>query len=292
MRHVSFILCFCALVHLTTHAQAPATRLPTPAKSGYAPVNGLKLYYEIYGSGEPLVLLHGGLGVIGMFGPVLQELATKRQVIAVELQGHGHTADIDRPITYEAMADDVAALLKYLGIEKADIMGYSFGAATAVQTTIRHPEVVRKLVVVSFPYKRSGWFAETMAQAAQMGPASAEAMKATPLYQAYSSVAPKPEDWPKLHTKMGKLLATDYDWSAGIKTIRSPVMIAMADADAIHLSSGVEFFGLLGGGLRDGGWDGSGRSNSRLAVLPGLTHYSIFASPALAAVVEPFLEGL
>lgn len=267
-----------------------ASKSPAPVRTGYAPVNGLKLYYEIYGSGEPLVLLHGGLGAIGMFGPVLQDLATKRQVIAVELQGHGHTADIGRPITYEAMADDIAALLKYLHIEKTDIMGYSFGGGTAIQTTIRHPELIRKLVVVSCPYKRSGWFAETMAQASQMGPASAEAMKQTPFYEAYSSVNPKPEDWPGLHTKMGKLLATDYDWTEGIKTIKCPVMIAVGDADAIHLSSAVEFYALLGGNQKDGNWDGSGRGQSRLAVLPGVLHYNIFASPALTAAVEPFLE--
>ena len=286
----AFILVYCLCAAGSVVAQNQPGLSIKPSTTGYAPANGLKLYYEVYGKGEPLVLLHGGFGTITMFGPVLEALAAKRQVIAVELQGHGHTADIDRPITLEAMGDDVAALLKYLKIEKADIMGYSLGAGTALQTTIRHPEVVRKLVVVSFPHKRSGWFAEVINQAGSMGPASAEMMKQTPMYQAYISTAPKPEDWVKLNTKLGKLLQTDYDWTAGIKAIKSSTLIVVGDADAIHLSSAVEFFGLLGGGQKDGNWDGSGRSNSSLAILPGQTHYQIFIAPALANTVLPFLD--
>ena len=261
-----------------------------PVKTGYAPVNGLKLYYEIYGSGQPLILLHGGLGTGAMFAPIMQALSAGRQVITVDLQAHGHTADIDRPLSLEAMGDDIAALLKFLNIPKADLMGYSMGGGTALQTAIRHPEVVRKLVLVSFPYKRSGWYAEAMAQAGSMGPASAEAMKKTPLYQSYVSVAPKPDDWVTLHTKMGALLLKDYDYSADVKQLKMPVMLVIGDADIIHPASEVEFFALLGGGQRDGGWDGSGLSKSQLAILPGLTHYVIFASQALPNVVIPFLD--
>ncbi|HMH21518.1 MAG TPA: alpha/beta hydrolase [Puia sp.] len=276
----------------TTPASSPGSTGTsiTPVKSGYAPVNGLKLYYEIYGKGEPLVLLHGGLGVINMFGPVLQELASKRQVIGVELQGHGHTADIDRPMSFEAMADDIAALLKHLGIPKADIMGYSLGGGTALQMAFRHPDMVRKLVVVSFPFAHSGWFAGTIDQAAHMGPASAEAMKQTPIYKVYLAAAPRPEDWTKLNTKLGQLLGKDYDYSAEVRKLKIPTLLVIGDADAVHIPAAVEFFGLLGGGQRDGGWDGSGRSNSRLAILPGQTHYAIFMSPALSHAALPFLE--
>ena len=279
---LTFFLCMAITVFCSAQLQ--------PSKTGYAPVNGLKLYYEIYGSGQPLVLIHGGLGLASMFGPILPELAAKRQVIAVELQAHGHTADIDRPLSLEMMADDIAALLKFLGIPKADIMGYSLGGGTALLTGIRHPELVRKLVIVSFPYKHSGWYKETMDQAGNMGPASAEMMKKTPLYQNYISVAPKPDDWVKLHTKLGELLRKDYDYSAEIQKIKIPTLLVIGDADAIHPGSEVEFFALLGGGLKDGGWDGSGVSNSQLSILPGETHYHIFVSLALAQAVIPFLD--
>ena len=160
----------------------------------YAEVNGLEMYYEVHGSGEPLILLHGGVGAIEMFGEVLPLLAEGRQVIAADLQAHGRTADIDHSLSYEAMADDVAALIEHLDLEKADIMGYSLGGGVALQTAIRHPEVVRKLVVVSTPFRRDGWYPEVLAGMEQMGPEAAEPMKGTPMYALYSSVAPRPED--------------------------------------------------------------------------------------------------
>lgn len=255
-------------------------------KSGYAPVNGLKLYYEIRGSGQPLILLHGGVVGITMFGPNLDALAEKRQVIAVELQGHGHTADIDRPLSFEAMADDIAALMKYLGIEQADVMGYSLGGGVALQTAIRHPGLVRRLVVVSAPCKRDGFYPEVLAAMGQMGPAAGEGMKKSPLAQMYPNV-----NWAVLFTKLGELLKKDYDWSKEVAAIKSPTMLVFADADAIRTAHIAEFYGLLGGGQRDAGLDGSQRPVAQLAVLPGLTHYSLSASPALAAAVTPFLGG-
>lgn len=160
----------------------------------HAAVNGLDLYYEIHGEGEPLILLHGGVGAIEMFGEVLPLLAEGRRVIAVDLQAHGRTVDIDRPMTFEAMADDVAALIEHLGLGEADVMGYSLGGGVALRTAIQHPEVVRKLVLVSTPFKRDGWYPEVLAGMEQMGPEAAEPMKQTPMYQLYSSVAPRPED--------------------------------------------------------------------------------------------------
>jgi len=258
--------------------------------SGYAPVNGLKMYYDIHGSGEPLVLLHGGVGAIEMFGSNLATLAKTRKVIGVDLQAHGRTADIDRPLSIESMADDIAALLKYLKIEKADVMGYSLGGEVALQTAIRHPERVRKLVVVSATFKRNGWYPEILAGMSQVGPAAAEPMKQTPMYQMYSQLAPRPQDWPVLLTKLGDLLKKDYDWSEDVKKIKLPVLLVAGDADAVRTAHTVEFFSLLGGGQKDAGWDGSQRSDSQLAILPNLTHYTIFMSPALANAVIPFLE--
>lgn len=267
------------------------TRTAPPLKTGYAPVNGLNLYYEIHGAGEPLILLHGGLGATEMLGDILPLLARTRQVIAVDLQAHGRTTDIERPLSFRAMADDIAALMKVLGIEKADIMGYSLGGGVALRTTIRHPTLVRKLVVVSIPFKRDGWYPEILAAMAQVGPGAADSMKQSPMYQLYARIAPRPADWPVLLTKIGELLRKDYDWSNDVAAIKAPTMLVFGDADAIRPEHVVQFFQLLGGGKKDGGWDGSGISNARLAILPGLTHYNIFASPALATTVTPFLDA-
>ncbi len=259
-------------------------------KGGYAPINGLNLYYEIHGEGKPVVLIHGGYGHTGMFGPVLPILAQDRQVVAIDLQGCGRTADIDRSLSFQLMADDVSALIHHLGFEKADVMGYSMGGSVALQAAIRHPEVVRRLVVSSAPCKREGWYPEVRAGFDQMGPALVEQMMHTPMYQEYASMAPQPEDWPVLVAKMGKLLQQAYDWSADVMALRMPVMIVVGDADSVRTAHAVEFFELLGGGKRDANWDGSGMSKSRLAVLPGLTHYNIFSSPLLASTVIPFLD--
>jgi pimeloyl-ACP methyl ester carboxylesterase len=200
----------------------------------HAAVNGLDLYYEIHGEGEPLILLHGGVGAIEMFGEVLPLLAEGRRVIAVDLQAHGRTVDIDRPTTFEAMADDVAALIEHLGLGEADVMGYSLGGGVALRTAIQHPEAVSKLVLVSTPFKRDGWYPEVLAGMEQMGPAAAEPMKQTPMYQLYSSVAPRPEDWPVLLTKLGELLAQDYDWSEEVAAMEVPAMIVVGDADSVR----------------------------------------------------------
>lgn len=257
----------------------------------HASINGLKMYYEMHGKGQPLILLHGGFGMINMFEQNLTMLAEKRQVIGVELQGHGHTADINRPLSFEQMADDVAALIKHLGLEKADVFGYSLGGGTALQTAIRHPEAVRKLVVVSAPYKSAGWYPEIHAamklQTAELG----KTWIGSPMQQTYASVAPNPDDWPTLVGKVGQLLTPDYDWSKAVSAFKMPVMIVIGDADSVRPAHAVEFFELLGGGQRDAGWDGSGIPNSRLAILPGTTHYNIFSSPTLAGAVIPFLDA-
>lgn len=271
----------------STRGAAPSTLV----KSGYAPVNGLRMYYEIHGTGQPVVLLHGGVGAIEMFGPNLPALAQDRQVIAVDLQAHGRTADIDRPLSCELMADDVAALIKHLGFGKADVMGYSLGGGVALQTAIRHPDVVRRLVVVSSVFRRDGWYPEILAGMAQMGPEAAEPMKQTPMYQLYAGIAPRPGDWLVLLTKLGELLRRDFDWSKDVAALKMPTLIVAADADAVRTAHVVELFGLLGGGRRDAGWDGSGRPSARLAVLPGATHYDIFMSPALVSAVKPFLDS-
>jgi pimeloyl-ACP methyl ester carboxylesterase len=264
--------------------------LTSSTKAGYAPVNGLNLYYEIHGDGEPLILMHGGLGSTEMCHEILPALSIARRVIAVDLQAHGRTADIDRPLSCEAMADDIAGLLNHLGIQKADVMGYSLGAGVALRTAIQHPGMVGKLVVVSTVFRRDGWFPEVVAAMAQVGAGSAEMMKPSPIYETYARIAPRPADWPVLLAKLGELLRKDYDWTKEIAAIQAQTMLVFGDADAIRPAHMVQFFELLGGGKKDAGWDGSGMSNARLAILPGLTHYNIL-SPALASAVTPFLEA-
>jgi pimeloyl-ACP methyl ester carboxylesterase len=257
----------------------------------YANVNGLSLYYEEHGSGEPLVLLHGGIGASEMFAAILDELAAGRRVIAVDLQGHGHTADIDRPLRPELMAGDIAALIEHLGLERADVMGYSLGGLVALRTAIQHPERVRRLVLVSIPFRRDGSFPEVLAAMDAMGPETAEHIKQSPLYEHYARVAPRPEDWTEHVAKTAEAIKVDYDWSAEVRGLTVPTMLVYADADSVRPDHVVEFYALLGGGLRDAGWDGSARPAARLAVLPGTTHYDIAASPALPAAVLPFLDA-
>jgi len=257
----------------------------------YASVNGLDMYYEIHGSGQPLILLHGGFGLTGMFGEIVPLLAAARQVIPVDLQGHGRTADIERPLRVEQMAEDIAALIRHLGHERADIMGYSMGGAVALRTAIQHPELVRKLVVVSTPYKRAAWYPDMVAAMGQMSAASAPFMFESPMYHAYVAVAPDPDHFAALCDKMGDALRQNYDWSAEIALLKLPTMLVFGDADGLPPIEAARFFELLGGGQRDGSWDRSGMTIHRLAILPGTTHYDIFCSPALAPAVTPFLDA-
>ena len=262
----------------------------TKAAGQYADVNGIKLYYEIHGAGAPLILLHGGLGAISMFGPNLPALAKGRQVIAVDLQGHGRMADIDRPLSPELMADDIAALIKHLKLEHPDLMGFSLGGGVALLTAIKHPELVGRLVVVSTPIRRDAFYPDILAQQKQVTAEAAEAMKQTPMYQLYASIAPRPEDWPRLLAKIGEGMAKDFDFSKEVAKIEATTLVVAGDADIFPPAHAVEVFGLLGGGKRDPGWDGSGRPKSQLAILPGVTHYTMGSAPALSAVVIPFLN--
>jgi pimeloyl-ACP methyl ester carboxylesterase len=261
------------------------------AAGKYAHVNGLDLYYEVHGKGQPLVLLHGGLGSVEMFSGLLPVLAKTRQVVAVELQGHGHTADVDQPFRFEQMADDVAALAGQLKLGPVDLLGYSLGGGAAWQVAARHPEAVRKLIVVSSPFRRDGWYPEVLAGMAALNAGSAAAMAGSPPHQAYTRVAPRPEDWPNLVAKTGELLGRDYDWSKAMAAFGMPCLLVFGDADSVRPAHVVEMFGLLGGGQKDAGWDGSGMSRSRLAILPATTHYEILASPLLPAVLTSFLDA-
>jgi pimeloyl-ACP methyl ester carboxylesterase len=268
------------------------TATVAPTHSGYAPANGLQLYYESYGEGgTPLILLHGGFGLTSMFGDLPARLADQRRVIAVDLQGHGRTADIDRPLTMQAMADDIAALVRFLDLGKVDVMGYSLGGGVALRTAIQHPDLVRKLVLVSTPFRKAGWYPAVTAQMGYVNRNGFEMMRQAPMFTAYAAVAPNPDAFPDLMDKVGALLGLDYDWTDEVRNLTLPTLLIYGDADSISPMHAAEFFSLLGGGQRDGGWDNSGQSSSRLAVLPDTTHYDIFVSPLLAEFVPPFLAG-
>jgi len=263
--------------------------LPT---SGLAPVNGIELAWQTFGEGgpAPLILLHGGFGSVEMFGPNVAALAKTRRVIGVDLPSHGRSPAADRPMRFETMADDIAAVIELLGLGQADVMGFSLGGGVALRTAIQHPDVVRRLVLVSTPFKRAGWHPEMVAGMIAMGPEIAEPMKQTPMYEVYRQIAPRVEDWPVLVTQLTGLLNLDYDWTAEARGLQPPTMILAGDADGLPPRHAVEFFELLGGGLRDASWDRSGMTAHRLSILPGVTHYDINVAPSLAAAVAGFLD--
>ena len=266
----------------------------SPGTGSHADVNGLHLYYEIHGTGRPTVVLHGGLGSGEMFGPLIPELtAAGRQVIAPDLQGHGRTADIDRPLSLEAMADDIAALIRDLGLDQVDIVGYSLGGGVALHTALRHPALVRRLAVTSIYVRDEAIYPELRAQQGQVSAAAAEFMKDTPMWELYQRVAPRPEDFGRLLDKIGAYMMKPFDWMDDLRGLPVPTLISGADADQVPPSHFVEMFAALGGGQRDGGWDRSGRPEGghALAIIPGTTHYDIFSSPLLARTWLAFLES-
>jgi pimeloyl-ACP methyl ester carboxylesterase len=268
----------------TTHAKGTGQ---------YAEVNGINLYYETHGSGRPLVLLHGGLGSGEMFGPVLPVLAEHHQVVTVDLQGHGRTADIDRPLDAVLMAGDIAALIDHLQLARPDVVGYSLGGGVAFHTAAKYPAKVRRLVMVSANIRPDAIYPEMRAQQGQVNAAAVEFMKDTPMYQLYQRVAPRPQDFTRLLDKIGAAMSKDFDFTEEVRGLQVPTLVVAADADMAPPSHYVEVFKLLDGGLRDGGWMGEGRPKGghALAILPGLTHYNIFSSPLFAAATLAFLDS-
>ena len=266
-------------------------QLPTPAKSGRVPVNGVNYYYAVYGKGEPLLLLHGGLGQIEMFGPNLATLAKNREVIGVDLHGHGRTDLGNRDINLVEMGNDIAGVVKKLGYQKVDVLGYSLGGGVAFQVAAQHPELVRRLVLVSTIYGTDGFYPEMLPQQAAVSSAMAEQMKETPMYKSYMAIAPHPEDFPKLLDKMGAYMRKQYDWSADVKKLTMPTLLVYGDSDMIRPEHAVKFYQMLGGGLKDAGWQREHMAQNRLAIVPNVTHYEMGVAPELVATALPFLNG-
>ncbi len=262
------------------------------SRGDYAEVNGLNMYYEVHGAGRPLLLLHGAYMTIDAMGEVLSRLAESRQVIAVELQAHGRTADIDRPLGYEAMADDVAALLRHLEVGEADVFGFSMGGGVALQVAIRHPEVVRKLVVVSAAHTSDSMHPELLEMIPSITP---EVFAGTPIEEDYLRTAPNPDDFPTLVAKLKQLDMEHFAWpSEDVRGIAAPTLLVVGDSDAVRLEHVIELFRLLGGGVMG---DLAGLPKSQLAVLPGTTHFMppgsgiLDRADWLLAIIPPFLDA-
>jgi pimeloyl-ACP methyl ester carboxylesterase len=270
---------------------APPALAQDSAKSGYSTVNGIRYYYEITGQGEPVLLLHGGLFSIAMYGQIRAELAKTRQVIAVDLHGHGRTALGKRPIRLIDEGADMAGFVRSLGYRQLDVVGHSMGGGIAFQLAIQHPELVRRLVLVSTPFSRDGFYPELLPQQAQLGAAAAPGMTQTPMYQSYKASAPRPEDFPKLLDQMGAYMRESYDWSSDVAKLTMPVMLIYGDSDMFRPEHMVRFYQLLGGGMRDAGWTREHMARNRLAILPDVTHYDMIASPMLVPTMLPFLSG-
>ena len=280
------------VVTLAASPMASAQQAAAPDSSGYVAANGVNYWFEVHGKGEPLLLLHGGLFSTGMFGPTLTKLAESRRVIGVDLHGHGRTAlGAREKISLVDIGRDLAVVVEKLGLRQVDVVGYSFGGGAALQLAFQHPELVRRLVVVSAPYAQNGFFAEMLPQQAAVSGKMADAMKETPMYTSYAAIAPKPQEFPKLLDAMGALMREPYDWSANVKQLSMPVMLDNGDADMIRPEHIVSFYQMLGGGLRDAGWTREHMSKNRLAILPNVTHYEMGTSPLLVPTVLSFVDA-
>src|SRR5262245_21298718 len=279
MKTTAFLLTMLVPAVVSAH-QKPTT--------GYAPVNGLKMYYEVHGSGEPVVLLHGAfMTITNNWTGWIGELSKTRKVIAVEMQGHGRTADIPRDITSENLADDVAALLDYLKIPRADLIGYSMGGAVAMQCAIRHPAKVRRVVVISSMLRRDGAVKEGADALANL---SADAFKGSPLEADYKKLSPTPNDFPKFVKRLLATSSNGHDIGADqLKATKAPMFFIHGDADGVRLDHIAEMFRLKGGEIFG---DMRPRSESRLAILPNTTHVTLMERmPVIVPMVNDFFDA-
>lgn len=277
-----------AVASCSTTSASSAAVAPTPT-TGRVAVHGVDYYYEIHGTGDPLVVLHGGLMSSDSFRPLLPELGEGRQIIAVDLQGHGRTTLGDRPITLVDSANDIDALLEKIGVPRADVFGYSFGGGIALRLAIQHPQRVKKLVIASAPFAQDGFYPEMLPQQAAVGAAMLPMMKQTPMYQQYMAVAPKPDDFARLLDRMGEWMRTPYNYADEVRKITAPTLLVYGDSDMIRLDHIADFYKLLGGGKQDAGWQREHIAKNRLAILSDVTHYEMLNAPLLVPTVRAFL---
>ena len=290
-RSLFALMAFTAANPVFAQTNEETSVMPIFDQSGYAPVNGVEIYYEVHGQGAPIILLHGGLMSASGFAPIIETMAETHQVIGIDLQGHGHTSPFERPMSFEAMAADVAGVIEYLQLEDPAVLGYSLGATTALRLALDRPELVGKLILVSSPYAFEGWHTYNSEGMRSMTGEMAAGMMGTPLYNAYAAEQPDAEkNFPILLDKVGDMMRKGFDYSAEIGNLKMPTMLVYADWDAVKTSHSARFFELLGGGLNDAGWDGSGMNQNRLAIIPGLTHYTMI-TPQLAEIALGFIAA-
>ena len=272
------------LAELNSYAQQPLT----PASSGYAPVNGSKIYYEVYGTGDPIVLLHGAYMTINSnWSELIPVLSKTRKVIALEMDGHGHTPLSQRPMSYQTLASDVAAVLKYLKIDSADILGFSYGGTVAFQFAIQQPAMTKKLIIISSTYKSEGWLGIMYTMLTGLKP---DAFDNTPIRSEYIKVAPDTSNWHKFIAKMLKFSAEKFNLGDDkIKNIKAPVLLIMGDNDGTDKKVVAETYSLLGGNVFG---DVVGIPRSQLAILPAKGHGTLMMdTQAIAANVGAFLAA-
>jgi pimeloyl-ACP methyl ester carboxylesterase len=269
----------------TTQGEA-ALKAPELKASGYArSAEGLRIYYEVYGEGEPIVVMAGGLMSINTTAQITGPLSRNRQVIAIDLEGHGQTGLRDTPMSHERNGDDVAAVLRHLGIELADVAGYSHGADAAIWTAIRHPEMVRNLIVIATAFARDGWYPEAQEGMSAVSGELADQMKQTPIFENYGH----PEQFALFLDRMGELMRSGWDWREEVDALTMPVLLIFADHDSVSMQHIAEFYALFGGGVSEPGWIDTKFSQARLAIIPGYSHYNLGQAPEVAQVIERFL---
>lgn len=284
----------CVLATTLPIAQAQeqaVTQAMDPAASGHVEINGVDYHYQIHGEGEPLLLLHGGLGTLDMFAPILPTLTAARQVVGIDLHGHGRTPLGDRAIDLVDMGGDLARVVETLGYEQIDVMGYSMGGGVAAQLAVQNPELVRRLVLVSTPAAKDGFYPDIVDQMHQISAQMADAMHGTPMHEAYAAVAPVADDFPRLLDAMGDMVRRRDVYELEVEELTMPVMLIYGDGDMFRLEHVVEFYKRLGGGQGDAGWMRENMPTNRLAILPDLTHYEIFMSPVMVETALRFLDG-
>jgi pimeloyl-ACP methyl ester carboxylesterase len=265
---------------------APAVQVPEPDSSGFAEgAEGLQIHYEIYGEGEPIVVMAGGLMPIRTMAQIIGPLSENRQVIAIDLEGHGQTGLRDTPMSYERNGDDVAAVLTHLGIPKADIAGYSHGGDAALWTAIRHPQMVRNLIVIATALAKDGWYPEAQQGMNSVNASFADQLKSTPIFEGHGD----PDNFPLFLDRMGELMRTNWDWRDEVDALEMPVLLIFADHDSVSMQHIAEFFALFGGGIKEPGWMDSQFSQARLAIIPGYSHYNLGQAPEVAQVIERYL---
>ena len=281
MKTTAFLLS----ILLTISAAVPAQQKPT---TGYAPVNGLKMYYEIHGSGEPVVMVHGAFMTITGWNDWVNELSKTRKVIAVEMQGHGRTADVTRDMTFENLSDDVAALLDHLKIPSADVIGYSMGGGVAMQCAIRYPEKVRKVVSISAVFRYDGWVKEGRDALPKI---TAEVFKGSPIEAEYKRLSPTPNEFPDFVKHVIAMASKPYDFGAErLKVTKAPMLFIFGDADGVRMDHIAEMYRLKGGGNIHG--DMQPRSTSRLAILPDATHVTLMdRRQTIVPMIKDFLDA-